>query len=117
MICAFVERRGQISSKVSAAARNEKSIAKIGAKTFMTQPCLLQSQNNQTKIVWSRLGPMEAMASFAPVNSAMAFRYTRALAGKSFHLRALSVGVRQPSNSTYTGSHSARVCASFGTKS
>ena len=39
------------------------------------------------------------------------------LAGKCFHVRALSVGVRQPSNSTYTGLHSASVCASFGTKS
>ena len=29
---------------------------------------------NQTKIVCSRAGPTEAIASFAPVNSAMAFR-------------------------------------------
>ena len=43
---------------------------------------------------------MDAMNNFAPVNSAMAFRYSRAFGGRSLNFRALSVGVRQPSNST-----------------
>jgi hypothetical protein len=55
MICAFVEKCGEISSNdVNAAARNEKIIAKIGAKAFMTQPCSLENQDNQTKIACSR---------------------------------------------------------------
>jgi len=54
----------------------------------------------QTKIVCSRAGPMEAINSFASVKPAMAFRYSRAFGGRSLNLRALSVGVRQPSNST-----------------
>ena len=54
----------------------------------------------QTKIVCSRAGPMDAMNNFAFVSSAIAFRYARAFGGRSANLRALSVGVRQPSNST-----------------
>ena len=56
--------------------------------------------SDYTKIVCSRAGPMDAMNNFAFVSSAIAFRYARAFGGKSANLRALSVGVRQPSNST-----------------
>ena len=54
----------------------------------------------QTKIVWSRPGPTEAMNNFALLNSAIAFKYSRALAGSCLNVFALCVGVCQPSNST-----------------
>ena len=64
------------------------------------QPHQAISNQYQTKMVWSRPGPTDAIYRFAFVNSAMAITYSRALTGNCLNVLALSVGEHQPSNST-----------------
>ena len=99
IIPVFVEKCGEkFSGELVKSAKEEKAVAKMGVKNKSAFVKLIFIF--QTKIVCSRAGPMDAMNNLAFVSSAIAFRYARAFGGRSANLRALSVGVRQPSNST-----------------